>query len=165
MQKKSILRTLMVTIAMIVCGLLASGASDMADNQHAGRTLHVLFHPTSYKSTQADPTGSVFASGDEIFLGGTILRFESPDEQIGTVGLHCSATGAEGSELLCEVVFTLQRGKIAGQTLFNVQGEWLNPTRKLAITGGTGAYRNAAGEITVTALGTGDEKITFKFGD
>jgi hypothetical protein len=63
------------------------------------------------------------------------------------------------------VVFTLQRGKIAGQTLFNVQGEWLNPTRKLAITGGTGAYRNATGEITVTALGTGDEKITFKFGD
>ena len=139
MQKKSILRTLMATIAMTVCGLLASGATAMADEQDAGRTLHVLFHPTSFKSTQADPTGSVFAPGDEIFLGGTILRFESPNEQIGTVGLHCWATGAEGSELLCEVVFTLRSGKIAGQTLFNVQSEWLNPTRKLAITGGTGA--------------------------
>jgi hypothetical protein len=165
MQKTSILSTLMVTIAMIVCGLLASGATAMADEQDAGRTLHVLFHPTSFKSTQADATGSVFAPGDEIFLGGTILRFESPNEQIGTVGLHCSATGAEGSELLCEVVFTLRSGKIAGQTLFNVQSEWLNPTRKLAITGGTGAYRNATGEITVTALGSGDEKIAFKFGD
>jgi hypothetical protein len=145
--------------------LLLQIAPVVADGQDEGHRLRALFHPTSYTSTQADPTGSVFAPGDEIFLGGTILRFESPQDQIGTVGLHCSATGAGGSELLCEVVFTLQGGKIAGQTLFDVQGEWLNPTRKLAITGGTGAYRNATGEMTVTSLSSGDEKITFNFGD
>ena len=145
--------------------LLLQISPALADSQHEGNTLRVLFHPTSYTSTQADPTGSVFAPGDQVFLGGTVLRFGGPHDQIGTTGLHCSATGADGSELLCEVVFTLQGRKIAGQTLFDVQGEWLNVTRKLAITGGTGAYRNATGEITVTALSSGDEKITFKFGD
>jgi hypothetical protein len=92
------------------------------------------------------------------------LRIGGEHDQIGTVGLHCSATGANGSELLCEVAFTLKDGKITGQTLFDVQGEWLNETRKLAITGGTGIYRNASGELVVTTLTTEDEQITFKFG-
>jgi hypothetical protein len=135
-----------------------------ADEQHGNHTLTVRSHLTSYTSTQADPTGSVFAPGDEVFLAANILRIGGEHDQIGTVGLHCSATGANGSELLCEVAFTLKDGKITGQTLFDVQGEWLNETRKLAITGGTGIYRNASGELIVTTLTTEDEQITFKFG-
>jgi len=154
-----------VSVASAVVLLLHVAPALAADQSNGHRTLHVLFHPTSYTSTQADPTGSVFAVGEQVFLGGTILRFVEPHDQIGTVGLHCSATGENGSELLCEVAFTLTAGKITGQTLFDVQGEWLNETRKLAITGGTGAYRNATGEMTVTSLGTGDEEITFNFGN
>jgi hypothetical protein len=146
--------------------LLLQVAPTLAESPKQGhRTLRVVFHPTSYTSTQADTTGNVFAPGEQVFLGGTILRFKEPHDQIGTVGLHCSATGANGSELLCEVAFTLPAGKVTGQTLFDVKTEWFNTTRKLAITGGTGAYRNATGEIIVTSLENGDEQITFRFGN
>jgi hypothetical protein len=150
---------------VLVVGAVLFGSIASVAARDSGRTLRVLFEATSYKSTQADPNGNEFAPGDEVFLGGIIKRFARPHDQIGTVGLHCAATGALGSELLCDVAFTLPKGKISLQTLFDVQSEWLQPTRKLAITGGTGAYRSAGGEVTVTSLASGDESITFKFDD
>lgn len=60
-------------------------------------------------------------------------------------------------------MFSLRGGKIACQTLFDLQGEWLQPTRKLAITGGTGDHRHARGEFTVTSMPSGDERIQFDF--
>jgi hypothetical protein len=156
------IRPLVVAI-VVGATLLSSVAAATAHRDTPRHTLRVLFQATSYESTQADPNGNIFAPGDEVFLGGVVLRFAAPHDQIGTVGLHCSATGADGSELLCDVAFTLPKGKISLQTLFDVQSEWLQPTRKLAITGGTGAYRGARGEVTVRSLSSGDESITFKF--
>jgi hypothetical protein len=163
MKTTRVQRRLVSVVSVIV--LLLQISPLFAEEHHDGHILRVRFHPTSFTSTQADPNGFVFAPGDQISLGGTVLRFESPNDQIGTVGLQCSATGADGSELLCIVSFTLQGGKITGQTLFDVKGEFLNDTRKLAITGGTGVYRNARGEMTVTSLSSGDENVTFNFGD
>lgn len=148
-----------VVIGALVLGSVASVTADPGRNH----TLRVLFHDTSFTSTQADPSGNVFVPGDVVTLGGTILRFENPHEQIGTVGVVFTATGAGGSSLLGDVVWSLPGGKISAQTLFDLQTEFLAPSRKLAITGGTGIYRHASGEVTVTTLSSGDELNDFNF--
>jgi hypothetical protein len=148
-----------VVVGALALGSVASVAADPGRN-HA---LRVLFHDTSFTSTQADPSGNVFVPGDVFTLGGTILRFENPHEQIGTVGGVFTATGAGGSSILADVVWSLPGGKISAQTLFDLQTELLAPSRKLAITGGTGIYRHASGEVTVTTLSSGDELMDFTF--
>ncbi len=148
--------------AIVVIGLVLFGsvASATASHRH---TLRVIGHATDYTTTQADPTGNVFAPGDENFLGGTLLRYASPHDEIGTAALHCAATGAGGSGLLCDAGFTLPGGMIMTQALFGVTTDWVAPTRKLAITGGTGKYRHARGELIVSSLPSGDETFTFVF--
>lgn len=147
-----------------VLGALLLGSVTSAAARPDGDRLTVLFHGTSWFSTQDDPSGTVYEPGDEVYGGATLLRFASPHDQIGAGSIHCDVTGAGGSELTCEAAFILPKGKITTQTLFDLEDDWLQPTRKLAITGGTGAYRHASGELTVTTLASGDELGVFDFG-
>ena len=66
---------------------------------------------------------------------------------------------------MCAAAFTLPDGKIIAESLFDLQTESSSPVRKLAITGGTGAYRGASGVLTVTALSATDEMGVFNFDD
>lgn len=161
-RRQTLIRPLIVGLA-VAAVLLGSVASVAA---RPGRhTLTILFHGTSYHSTQADPSSNVYRPGDETFLGATVLRFASPYDQLGDGSLFCAATGADGSTQTCLATVILPEGKIVAETLFETNGDWIAPSRKLAITGGTGAYRFARGELTVTTLASGDEMGVFDFGN
>ena len=122
------------------------------------RTLRFLARVTSFQSSQTDP--EVIAPGDALFIGGAMLEFDGANDQVGTFGYHCAATGADGSELLCAGGYILPAGKITIQMLIVQPDE---PLRFAAITGGTGAYRRARGEATGVTRPNGDEEVTFIF--
>lgn len=123
-----------------------------------GETLRLLARTTAFKSLQADP--NVMAPGDALFIGGIMLEPEGRNVQVGTFGIQCSATGADGSELLCHGGYILPGGKIAIQMLIVQPDE---PLRFAAITGGTGAYTRVRGEATGATRANGDEDVTFLF--
>ena len=148
-----------------VLGAMLLGSVASVAARPGGHKLTILFHGTSYHSTQADPSSNVYRPGDETFLGATVLRFASPHDQLGDGSLFCAATGADGSTQTCLATVILPEGKIVAETLFETNGDWIAPSRKLAITGGTGAYRFARGELTVTTLASGDEIGVFDFGN
>lgn len=143
--------------------LVLASAQVVAANRAIDHTLTVQFHGTSFTSTQADP--DVFVQGDQLVGAADVLRATGAHDRIGAADLLCTASGAAGATLHCEAGFILPRGKIVTETIFDLEDDWLQPTRKLAITGGTGAYRNAAGELTVTTLASGDEIGVFSFSD
>lgn len=151
------IRMLAVGLALAVV-LFASVASVAGVAASHGHRLSVVGHQTSVVSTQADP--NVFAPGEELFLGAYLTRNATSTEKIGLAALHCAVTGAGGSAFLCEAAFTLPDGKILAQVLFD-EADWLSPTNRLAITGGTGRYRHARGEVLVGTLASGDETFTF----
>lgn len=122
------------------------------------RTLRFLARVTSFKSSQTDP--DVIAPGDALFIGGAMLAFDGANDQVGTFGFHCAATGADGSELLCTGGYILPEGKITIQMLIVQPDE---PLRFAAITGGTGEYRRVRGEATGVTRSNGDEEVTFIF--
>ena len=150
-------------VGVVVGAVLLGSVASVAARPAGDDTLRYLNHLTSVTSTQSDPSGNVFVAGDVVTLGGDVLQLESPHAKVGTVGVVFTATGVGGSELLGDVAWSLPRGKITAQTLFDVKTEIENPTRKLAITGGTGAYRHAGGEVIITTLSSGDEISEFRF--
>src|SRR3990172_6907374 len=76
--------------------MVVSVASVTAKRPH---NEHYIGHPTSFVSTQKDP--NVLAPGEELYIGGDVLRFDSPHDKVGTYAIWCAVTGLGGSEVLC----------------------------------------------------------------
>ena len=136
--------------------LVLTSASSVAAGSGGGRSLEVLSQATSFKSVQADP--ATVAPGDELFIGGNVMQHATPHSQIGTFGVHCVATGAGGSQILCDAAYALPKGQITLEVLVASQ-----PPQQFdaAITGGTGAYRNVRGSATVVTLSQTEDDVTF----
>jgi hypothetical protein len=115
----------------------------------------VVSHTTSFHPAQANPPAVI--PGDELFLGGVVMHDASSVNQIGTFGVHCAATGADG-QILCDAIYALPGGEITAEVLVAAQPP---QTFSAAITGGTGAYRNARGQATIVALNETDDQVTF----
>jgi hypothetical protein len=70
--------------------------------------------------------------------------------QVGVQGGTCTITAqlADGTQISCVGTVSLPAGQIAYQGLATDA-----PRKHLAVVGGTGRYRSAAGELTVLELG------------
>lgn len=126
-------------------------------------TLRLKVNFTDFHSTNPgfDSTNlTVLAIGDQFTLGGTVARFGRPADVIGHFGVHFVATAPMGAYLLANGALILPDGKITFQML-------VGPSDTLdvraAITGGTGAYLNAGGELIHHRRPNGDEEFIFRF--
>jgi hypothetical protein len=155
-----------LSVALTVFLSLTPGARLFAQNGARGGEHHTLrlkvnfisFHSTnpSYDLTNQD----VLAVGDQFTLGGTVARFEKPADEIGRFGVHFVATAPAGADLLLTGALILPEGKITFQTLV---GPSDNPDVHGPITGGTGAYLNAGGDLIHHRRANGDEEFIFIF--
>jgi hypothetical protein len=95
--------------------------------------------------------GDRFVFGDDVFRGG---------RQVGILGGECTLTRLEPSPLPegqeptsgtfnCVATIRLPKGQMTLQGLFTFSEQAGNRV-KIAITGGTGAYRTARGQATLT---------------
>ncbi|WP_030682988.1 allene oxide cyclase barrel-like domain-containing protein [Streptomyces sp. NRRL B-1347] len=90
--------------------------------------------------------GDEFVYADKLSQGG---------RQIGKDGSSCQVTELKGSKITTNCVLSVQlpKGQITAQSLW-VKG---SDTVRMAITGGTGAYRGATGELTCNDIQTPKE--------
>ena len=135
-------------------------------SQDNGHTLHLIphFNPPVTTHGFAPP----LAVGDQLTFGGTLAHPDRPDVQIGTIGIHfvVTLTGPAGDELLGNGCMILPDGKISFQILLSrpvVADSDGNINRFSAITGGTGAYRNARGEINDRTRANGYRELIIDF--
>ena len=77
-------------------------------------------------------------------------------EQVGHNGLSCIITDPSGPEAECTATFDVPGGQITTQFLNSPP-----PEKHAAVTGGTGAYRNARGEAVLVERGDGTGTVTF----
>jgi hypothetical protein len=83
------------------------------------------------------------ALGDQIVFTNKLLK---GDTEVGHEGAVCTVTSAERQEAQCVATFSLRGGQITAQALIHL-GD-LTPYA-VAITGGSGKYAGAEGEIEV----------------
>jgi hypothetical protein len=148
--------------AALVLGLAGvvaiSAASQAAEpNTHKAKTLtfDVVFSPFSpiAANNVRDPNAP-FALGDELVFHDQLF---ASGKQVGD-DLGSCVIAAITPELPanCSLVIRLPDGNLTGQFVA-IQG----PTpREVALTGGTGSYRNAGGEGTLVEFGNGNGRMT-----
>jgi hypothetical protein len=135
---------------MLVSGVAAAAAATLffvagsAGRAPAYRTMSWFEHDTSQTNLDLGDQGA--GPGDKfIFAGDNFNR--KGGTKVGRTGGECTSVSA--SESLCSVSYTLPRGQISSQGLFNNAVLFGGKTVSFPITGGTGAYRDARGWGTV----------------
>ena len=141
----------MAATAVLIAGAIATGTSSAKPIRigDAGRTVHVIEHAIT--DTEI-PTGG----GKDV--KGNILTFNNPvfnvanTKQVGHDEGFCVRVAPAQGSWECLWTTFLKAGQIT------VQGPYYDTRNStLSITGGTGAYRNSRGEMTLLSRNGGTE--------
>jgi allene oxide cyclase len=128
-----------VYLALLVVAAIALTAFVIQDE--TTMTIHVIEHADTDVVTdtgeEGDTVGDILTFANEVYD-------EADAEQVGTDNGYCFRTVAPGA-WECAWTVTLADGSITVQGPFNDTGDSI-----LAITGGTGAYAGAHGQMTLS---------------
>ena len=124
-----------IALVALAAGVVspAWGASRDKDEQATFRLLAVI--------TELKFQGT--SLGDQIVFTNKLLK---GDTEVGHEGAVCTVTSAERQEAQCAATFSLRGGQITAQALVHLGT--LTPYL-VAITGGSGRYQGAEGQIEV----------------
>ena len=136
-------RITMTAAAAALVAAVIGGVSLAAASGHRGEdvSMRLIEVRTAVNPVDLPPTGT--SAGDEFVLAGT-LRNAANTANVGTANDVCTVLTSSGSPLHCVSVITLKAGTISLAGI--VSG---GPHFALAITGGTGAYDEVHGQVTV----------------
>ncbi|HVT19790.1 MAG TPA: hypothetical protein VHE57_00175 [Mycobacteriales bacterium] len=135
--------------ATVATPLLAGTAAASA------HTLSLQMHNVSQRTVDNKPSG--FSAGDEQVQ---VTRLTEAGKKVGWETGDCLTTRvAKTAEQICRFVFHLHDGEIVSTGAMK-SGRRGPGTFALAITGGTGSYAAASGEVSITAVGHGPVPVT-----
>jgi allene oxide cyclase-like protein len=157
-------------IAAIVAALISVAGVTLAsaNSDSSSGTTTKLFELT-VQTADIDLGDKGFSLGDmEIFSddlydkeGGTKVGF---DGGACTIVRITDAKTFSGTAQ-CLVTLSLAKGQITTQGLVTFAGDGLPKPFDIAITGGTGAYQDADGQVTVEQLSETKANLTIQLGD
>ncbi len=167
MRKKIILGAILaVLLAIAGVPLAFAGGDDNGDDNDDGDVRTLQLTATTLQEAEIDLGTSGFTIGDRFVESQNLFR---GDERVGVGGIDCvlvafrpgpdPAGEPEAATAQCVATASLPQGQITVQGLIDVTEP--GPFT-LAITGGTGAYRTAHGEVEVTEESPEVDRITLK---
>ena len=140
-----------------VAGTMSAAAASPAASPATTQSTTLIFtvHFSTFEVVHLNPkpdpkTG--FGFGDELTFHDLLF---SHGTQAGDEGGSCVVVDASQVLANCTEVIRLQQGTITAEGLTRPP-----PTKHLAITGGTGIYRNAGGEATLVEFGPATGRLT-----
>ena len=147
-------RLKVAVLAIVALGLLVAGP-EVASAKGGGKK--VLRIAATEKQSEFLDLGSPGPSlGDELVIS---ERLFLRGRQVGESGVVCVVTQAippyDVLTFHCVATLSLRKGQITLQGLIEVQGEDDPGPFRVAITGGTGAFRCACGEAVVRQVSAG----------
>lgn len=150
MKRLSVVILIGAGAALLASTVGAGGASKKASG---ARTFDVVEKTTAIQFVEIDPAGD--SLGD--YVVGASDLFDQADKKIGSDHWMCVRTNV-GEQRHCTLTYFFARGLLTLQGPYRDDG-----TGTFAITGGTGAYRDASGWMDVTSTTTPDGGITFVY--
>jgi allene oxide cyclase len=142
-----------VALVLVVNATAGNGKGNGQGNGNGGKTIWVVEHADNDAVTNG-------TAGDDL---GNILTFANPvfdkvdTEQVGTDQGYCVRV-VVGQSWECNWTTILPKGQITVEGPFSDTGDSV-----LAITGGTGKYRNARGEMELKYHNAAGTKFDFVF--
>jgi hypothetical protein len=146
----------LVVLGAFALAALAVGAVSPALGSSGDDGEHLTIRVVSIIEEEEflDPGADGPTLGDEFVFSAKLLR---GGEQVGHTGVVCTVTSVEREELECLATAWFENGQITAQGL--VSGE---ETFALPITGGSGKYKGAEGEVHVRSVSETKEILTFR---
>jgi hypothetical protein len=149
--KRVIALVLLAASAVLVFAVTASSGDDKG--HHAGRTIAVVEHATTdavTNGTAGDDAGNILTFANDVFNA-------ADTQKVGSDQGSCTRV-VVGQSWECTWTTFLPKGQIT------VEGPFYDTSDSiLAITGGTGAYRNARGEMELNYHNAAGTKFDFVF--
>lgn len=150
------------TAALAVALAVPTGVAAAKDRGHHnghGNTLRLTATQTADEFLDFGAPGP--STGDQIVFADTLKR---DGRNAGEDGGSCTVTTVDGYDSLtanCVATLRLHRGQITVQGLVTFNDEGDRPFT-VAITGGTGAYRGASGEMRVRPISDTKDVYTLR---
>jgi len=152
--RKTLLGAALGAVAMLAVVAVSSALARPAHHGNGHGTIHVIEHATS--DTVIDNGAKGDSIGDTLAFGNALYD-ASNTTVVGSDGGQCVRTVA-GTSWECAWTASLKNGQIT------VEGPFLDAgDSTLSITGGTGAYRNAAGTMDLHARDAAGSAYDFTY--
>lgn len=133
--------------AAVVVGLASFTAfaqSASASPSSHQKVIHVHEASIGARPIDLPPTGASF--GDELVGANTL---SSGGTVVGADSFVCTTVSADGKSLQCAAIYRLKQGRITALGYATIVGSTPLFDEQFAITGGTGAYAGARGQVRV----------------
>lgn len=152
-----------LVVAVAGAGIASATASSGGDTH--GRTFTVFSKTVQFAAIDLGDSGP--SLGDQ-FVFSDDLFTENGGSNVGSDGGVCTTVRHEKSgtdTVQCAVTFSFEGGQIATQALLTVENGAFSGSQTGPVTGGSGAFRGARGEVTVKFLSADTADITFALDD
>ncbi|MBB5939296.1 dirigent protein [Streptomyces zagrosensis] len=151
--RTTLMRFVAVSLAAAAVGVYALDSADAntPERSHV-EVLDLKIQNDQYAATDLDPAGP--SLGDMSVYSGTAIR---DGRRVGRGGGSCQVVHIDGGKLTtqCLITIEIERGSLTMQSLA-VKGA---SSVDMAITGGTGLYRNARGTTRYWDIATPNERL------
>jgi hypothetical protein len=154
MPRKLMVGVLVVVLVATGASMAVAGGGDDGDDD-GGKVIRVVSKTTSDAQLDLGDTG--IGVGDRFVFGDELSR---NGERIGEDGGECVITHVESETSQtanCVVTLSLPGGQITVQGLVTFTADQAPFT--VAVTGGTGRYRDADGEATVETVSDTEDRL------
>ena len=145
-------------------GLAAATASSSDDGQ--GRTFTVFSKTVQFAAIDLGASGS--SLGDQDVFSDDLFT-ERGGSNVGSDGGVCTTVRQDKSAgtttVQCVVTFSFEDGQIATQALLTLKNGNFTGSQTGPVTGGSGEFRGASGEVTVKFFSNDEADITFDLDD
>jgi hypothetical protein len=162
--RTSQIATLIATAGLAAggCMVAAQSASSATSVRHAATQRFVLVdHTGRTEFNDVRPAG--ISVGDSFTFSEDVTR---SGKRVGFAGGVCTETAvsARSTSQLCTITAVLSRGQLVVSGIATYPTAGTVPPAHYAITGGTGAFRTARGQLTVTPIKEGSDRIVVELG-
>ena len=154
---RKVLTAAVIAVLAIVAGTVSAAAASPAAGPSAAKSttlvFDVVFSPTEFvQANNVRNPESPFALGDELVFHDQLF---SGGQHAGDEAGSCVIVDVSPLLANCTEGIRLQHGTITAQFL-NAPP----PTKQIAVTGGTGTYKNVGGDGTLVEFGNGKGSLT-----
>ena len=153
-----------IAVAAAGAGLASATASSGDDGN--GRTFTVFSKTVQFAAIDlGDPGPSL---GDQAVFSDDLFT-DRGGSNVGSDGGVCTTVrqdkSARTDTVQCLVTFSFEGGQIATQALLTLDNGNFTGSQTGPVTGGSGEFRGAAGEVTVKFFSNDEADITFDLDD
>ena len=152
---------LLVLLALAIAALPAASAPSPAGSRGDDDEVEVIrVLATTVQEANLDLGEEGDSLGDQFVFSDDLSRH---GESVGILGATCTLVRLDQTSATSQCLATaeLPKGQIAVHGLITFSEETEDEPFRLAITGGTGRYKEAHGHVTVVTVSETEERLTF----